>query len=219
VLEITLTVIAAIAAVLGYFIERARYFRDIEPDLELSPHGLSLEEMHTTLQESWGFYIYIAVENKSDNPAYDLEYGVNLSIFPQRGRANVMISKHTDMVPGVHERTIRAHRKTVIPIWVGWNNIKNREYFDQILPITVPAPIDQAGFEAHITIIYDAPEKNGLTMLLLTPFRFKKTYTREIRYGFGVIPNQSQPSQYDPYLWHFPNNSLESQSAQVLPPP
>ena len=60
------TGILALAAILAYLVQRARYLREIEPDLELKwPDGIRVTEMSTTLKESWAFYIDVEVENRS----------------------------------------------------------------------------------------------------------------------------------------------------------
>lgn len=76
-------IVLAVAATLAFLIQRARYLREIEPDLELSwPTNIRISQLSHSLKQFWAFYIDIEVENKSRNHAYNLIYEVELSIFP-----------------------------------------------------------------------------------------------------------------------------------------
>jgi len=93
------TTILAIAAVLAYLIQRARYLREIEPDLDLEwPTSIRVGELGSTLQESWAFYIDIEVENVSKNHAEDLRYDLDLHIFPDRTKSTAIRGKFMNFI-------------------------------------------------------------------------------------------------------------------------
>ena len=87
-------IVVIVAAVLVYLIQRAKYLRDIEPDLELKWTGkIRIVKMSPNLAEFWAYYIDVQVENVSKNRANDMQFNVDLGLFPERGLPDYMQSE------------------------------------------------------------------------------------------------------------------------------
>ena len=180
IFSIITTGILAIAAILAYLVQRARYLREIEPDLELKwPERIRVVRMGSELREGFSFYIDIELENRSRNHAYGLVYEVDLSIFPERGKPSFIEAKIHDLLK-YHQSEILAERKDIIPIYIGTNIELNQ--WDRLIDWDKEIIINKAGFQANVSIKYFS--KRELLLWLLIPWEFGRL--KCIRTIFGA---------------------------------
>ena len=57
IISIITTTVLAVAAIFIFLVERARYLREIEPDVELKwPENIQVSQMSQSLKEFWAIY-------------------------------------------------------------------------------------------------------------------------------------------------------------------
>jgi len=202
---VTATIIG-LAAFLAFLIQRARYLREIEPDLEVEWLGnLRISQMSKTLDKPWSLYIDVQLENKSRNHAHDLRCKVELTVFPVRGRSQAIPSKFYQF-PRLHEDELMAERTMVIPVYIGWNYALDLTKTVQSLPNHVI--VENAGFHALVIIEYST--RRELILFLLVPWSFGRLkYRRKTsRKGWGFIVDNSLSPPFAERSWTFPEQSL-----------
>jgi len=194
------TTILAIAAVLAYLIQRARYLREIEPDLDLEwPTSIRVGELGSTLQESWAFYIDIEVENVSKNHVEDLRYDLDLHIFPDRTKSKAIRGKFIDLYR-FQRPEILAGRKYTISVYASPGLSKGlQKHLDSW---GSPINVADVGFIAVVTMSYFSKQE------LLLWFLWKRgrvEYTRKI-YGMWRFQFNEKAQSYDSTPWYFENH-------------
>ncbi len=201
------TGILALAASLAYLVQRARYLREIEPDLKLKwPNRIRVIEMSTTLKEFWAFYIDIEVENVSRNHAEDLRYEVDLQIFPQRGKARFLREKIHDAVR-IHPTDVLAGRKIIIPVYSGSNVARDLQ--EQLDSWDGSMNVGGTGFMTTVIISYSS--KRELLLWFLIPWKLGRVkYTREISGSWGFQVDEKVIHPHISLPWQFPKKSLGS---------
>jgi len=197
------TGILAVAAMLAYLVQRARYLREGEPDLELEwPDSIRVVEMSPTLKNFWALYIDIEVKNKSKNHAEDLRYEVELKIFPQRGKPSFLSEKINGILQ-MHPAEVLAGRKITIPVYHGSNVAINLQ--KQLNSWDGSMNVKEAGFMATVTISYFS-KRELLLWFLGKPGRIK--YTRQISRNWGFQVDEKTKFPHITLPWQFPNKSL-----------
>jgi hypothetical protein len=196
------TGILAIAAILAYLVQRARYLREIEPDLELKcSDRIRVEKMSRTLKEFWAFSIDVEIDNRSKNHAEGLQYKVDLQISPHRGEPPPVllgdkIPEYISSIP-IHPDKVLARRRIVVPVYIGSNFApdlqKRLNLWDGSLSV------EEVGFEATITISYFSKRELILFFLLIP--RCKVKYTREIFMSWMVQIDEKNRSLYVSQPW------------------
>jgi hypothetical protein len=191
------TVIFALAAILTYLVQRARYLREIEPDLDFEwPTSIRVGALGSTLQESWRFYIDIEVENVSKNHAEDLRYEVSLNIFPNHAKSNHIRGNICDKLR-LHPHDILAGRKDTIPVYASSNLATDLQKY--LNSWDSPVNVTEVGFIAIVTMSYFSRRE------LLLWFLFKRgrvRYTREISGMWRFLFNEKTKS-YVSTPWDF----------------
>ena len=171
------------AAILAFLIQRARYLREIEPDLRLElphPYDIRISEIGHTLKDRWSFYIYVKVNNRSIiNHAYDVKYKAKLMIFPQRGQSTfipVDSIERWSLTPS--KSILLAEGHTEIPIYIDPNRaINNRIGREEILNWPGNLEVINIGIHATVTIEYSTSRQ--FILFVLEPWGFgKKKYSR-----------------------------------------
>lgn len=202
VFSLIITGILAIAAMLAYLVQRARYLREIEPDLELKwPDGIRVARMGSELREGFAFYIDIEVENRSRNHAEDLRYEVDLRLFPNRDKPQ-FIAVRIHKFLGLHPDEILAGRKAIIPIYVG-TNIELSQW-DKLIDWGNEIVINKVGFTADIRISYSS--KHELLLWFLIPWKFGRLKCiREILGAWSFEINKKVEPPYVTRYWEHPS--------------
>lgn len=211
--SIVASIVLPIAAILAFLVQRARYLREIEPDLELHwPETIRIAEISSTYNDFWGFYIDLEIENLSQNHSYDIDYHVDLTIFLKRNKPAIIQTRCSSIIRP-YNTCLLASRKMVIPVYCGSNNAedlqKKLKRYDQVF-------IKDSGIESTVTIKYTSQRE----LLLYTMLPFwdwgKKKYTRKItRYwGFRCQTNTGIP--YSSANWQFPNEALEREPGAMI---
>jgi hypothetical protein len=205
IISIITTGILVFAAILTYLIQRARYLREIEPDLELKWLNCFRNiRLGSTFNEMWSFYVDIEVENLSGNHARDLEYEVKLDIFPHMGKPQIC---RCQMYKGsvAHTQELLAKRKTIIPVYIGKNFVKKYMYFENL----TGAKTLEAGF--HATIIFSYFSKRELNLGCLVPWRFgKPKYYRKI-FAQWYFDIDEMTQSINAHWWEHPIYSKQAQ--------
>ena len=191
------TSVLAIAAFLAYLVQRARYLREIEPDLDLEwPDSIRVGGLGNTLREPWSFYIDIKVENISKNHAENIRYNVNLNIFPNHVKSKIIRGKIYDKLR-LHPEDILAGRKGTIPVYASSHLAgdlqKNIESCDS------PVNVADVGFMAIVTVSYFS-RRETLLWFLFKLGRVK--YAREISGMWRFLFNEKTKS-YVSTPWDF----------------
>ena len=200
--------VLALAALFAYFIQRARYLRETEPDLELTwPNSVRVGQMSHTLKEFWSLHIDVEAENKSKNHAEDLRWEVEVTIFPERGRSYGLVTKYSDILR-LHPPKLLAGRRCVIPVYIGWNYAQ--DLYDQLQSRPGSLEVVDAGFHATVTVNYFT--KREFLMFVLCPWnRGREKYKRSIEGWWGFLIDQNVSPPYVSRPWEFPKESLHTQ--------
>ncbi len=203
IVTIVTTSILALAAILTYLVQRARYLIEIEPNLELSlPSEIRIDKFGETLQDSWDFFIDIIVKNHSKCHAYDIRYEVKLYISPIRGRPDVIILKIRDLVPpATHPTELLGEQEKIIPIYCGDNATQDLKYeLDRYIDIP---KTELLGFEAIVKLTYYS--RRELVLFSLIPIwnwgRVK--YIRKIEHRWKLERNPINSSKFVAVPWKF----------------
>ena len=204
------TSILALAAILAYIVQRARYLREIEPDLELKwPDSIRVVRMSPDLKEGFAFYIDIKIENLSKNHAQDLKCEVDFKIFPHREKPQVISGKIRPPLLLLSPE-ILAERVTSIPIYIGTNIAT--ELWDPLDSWNSKIDSRKAGFTAEININYFG--KRELLLWFLVPWKFGRVkYTRSIFGAWWVeFDARSKPPHKTRYWEHpsLPRETIQS---------
>lgn len=201
-------IVLALAALLAYLIQRARYLKETEPDLELIwPENIRLSQMQHTLKNFWSLYIDLEVVNQSKNHADDLQWEAELDIFPQRGGSTCLRAKYIDTLR-LHQKELLAGRRIMIPVYVGWNLY--RGLYEQLQSWPGSLEVENAGFEASITLKYFT-KRELLMWTLMPPWNCgRKQYKRKIKGSWGFIIDRNIEPPYIPKPWQFPEESLRT---------
>jgi len=193
------TGVLAIAAILAYLVQRARYLREIEPDLDLEwPNGIRVGQLGHTLREPWSFYIDIKVENVSKNHAEDVRCYLNLYIFPEHVKSEIIRGKIR--VPRFERHDILAGRESTMTVYVGSRIAEGLQ--KEINSWDGPVNVADAGFIAVVNVTYFSRQE------LLLWFLFKRgrvEYNRKISEMWRFQFNKKTKS-YDSMLWYFENH-------------
>jgi len=199
-------VVLAIAAIFAFLLQRARYLREIEPDLELTwAKRIRVEKMVSFLTEFWAYYIDVNVENKSKNHAQDMLFSVELWVFPERGKPTILQDKFP-LIPRLFNPELMAGRASVIPIYVGLNY--TRGLYDQLEAWCEPISFDVSGFHTIINLEYYSNRE--LLLFFLIPWGFgRKKFKRRISldYGFEAI-KEGKKTLYVAKKWEHPTGLL-----------
>jgi len=206
IISIITTTVLAVAAVFVFLVERARYLREIEPDIELKwPENIQVSQMSQSLKEFWAIYINVEVKNSPKNQVEELDYQVELGIFPQRGKASYINVQFPDFLR-THPASILAGRSVVVPVYIGWNLAPG--LYEHLQAEIGPLNVTNAGFKASITFSYFS--RRELILWLLVPWRFGRVkYERTISGWWGFEFNKDVAPYYFSKSWQFPNESLE----------
>ena len=183
VLNIVTTSILAIAFILTYLVQRARYLKEIEPDLVLKPdiNRISVKKLERTLKQFWNLYIDIDVTNITTKHAEQLKYDVVLTIWPDRGKPDVIISSFQERIYQ-HERNVLPNRNMIVPIYVGWNLIPGLQ--KKIESSNDNLETEKVGMEAEITISYKSKSELLLYFLLPPWYCGRTRYQRKVEIGW-----------------------------------
>lgn len=209
VFTITTGIVLASAALFAYLIQRARYLREFEPDLELTwPEVIQIIEMPHSLKEFWAVSIDLGVHNISNNPATGLRWQCELEIFPERGRASYIETTFSNYLP-ISPSEILPGREIVVPVYIGWNLAKG--LYEKLHSWEEPIETEKAGFRVSITIeYYSRPE---ILMFIIWPFGLgRKKYQRDIEGWWGFthgVPTRSGKPRFVSLPWRFPEESLQ----------
>ena len=206
IISIITTTVLAVAAIFVFLVERARYLREIEPDIELKwPENIQVSQMSQSLKEFWAIYINVEVKNISKNHAEDLDYQVELGIFPQRGKASYINTQFPNRVR-THPAAILAGRSVAVPVYIGWNLIPG--LYERLQAETSPLNVTNAGFKASITFSYFS--RRELILWLLVPWKLGRVkYKRTILGWWGFESNKDEAPYYFSKSWQFPKELLE----------
>jgi len=195
----TTAIVILVAAVVLFVIQRARYLREIEPDLELtSADRIRVDTMSSTVDQSWAYYIYVNVKNVSKNRATDMLFKVVLWIFPERGGARFLEIKYP-LFPGFHQTELRPERTMEVPVYVGPNYATGLK--EELERWGRPVSHNRCGFYTRILLEYYSNRE--LLLLLLAPWSGGRIrYKREIdlRYAFEPLERDGR-TQYVPRRW------------------
>ena len=199
-------VVLALAAIFAFLLQRARYLREIEPDIELTwAKRIRVEEMASSLKECWAYYIDVNVENKSRNHAKDMLFSIELWVFPERGRPRVLQDKFP-LIPRLHDSELMAGRTIDIPIYVGLNY--TRKLYNQLEDWGKSIGFDVCGFHTIIHLEYYSNRE--LLLFFLIPWRFgRKKLKRSVslEYGFAAI-QKGDKTVYVARKWEFTGITL-----------
>lgn len=206
VLNTIIGIVLATAALLAYLIQRARYLKENEPDLELIwPEKIRPNQMQPTLKNFWSLYIDLEVVNRSANHACDLRWEIKLDIFPRRGGSRFFGAKYTDTLR-LHPKELLAGRRVVIPVYVGWNLYPG--LYEQLQAWPDSIEVEDAGFQASITLKYFT-RRELLMFAPMPPWNWgRKQYKREVQGSWGFVTNQDTDPPYVSQPWRFPEESL-----------
>jgi hypothetical protein len=200
IFNIITTGILAVAAILAYLVQRARYLREIEPDLDLIwPTAVRISNFGATLRDFWAFFIDLNVKNCSKNHAINIRYEVELWIFPDRSRPDVIDLRIRDWVP-IHPTEILAGRNEVISVYCGSNYAldlgKQMERFEYV-PRT-----EYLGFHATIKLSYYS-RRELILCILLPPWSCGRVkYLRKISQRWRL--EKSGKGTFVAVPWKFP---------------
>jgi len=190
------TTILAIAAILAYLVQRARYLREIEPDLDLVwPASIRVGKLGPTLQESWRFYIDIKVENVSKNHAEDLIYDLELRIFPDRTKPETIRGKFVDLYR-FQRHEILAGRTYTIDVYASPGLSKGLQ--KGLDSRSSPVNVAEAGFAAIVTMSYFSRREMLLWFLWK---RGRVKYTRQIS-GMWRFQFDEKTQSYESTPWY-----------------
>ncbi|MGD0354899.1 MAG: hypothetical protein ABSB31_05605 [Dehalococcoidia bacterium] len=196
-----------------YFIQRSRYLKEIEPDLDLIwPEKIRIGDLKPSLKDFGHFYIDICILNRSTNHAYDLSHTVDLTIIPQRNRSDAIESKHIELIH-VSPKVLLAGRSDIVPIYIGVNSFKydrsfKNHFFNRLQSLPADLRIENAGFMATITFEYFT--KRDAVLVLLNPFGGNRIkYHRSIYSRWGFCPDTSASPPYTSRKWTIPNLNLD----------
>ena len=190
------TTILAIAAILAYLVQRARYLREIEPDLDLEwPTSIKVGKLGSTLKEPWSFFIDIEVENISKNHAEDLRYDLNLYIFPDHTKSKSIRGKFLDLYR-FQRHEILAGRKYPILVYASPGLSKGLQ--EKIDSWGSPINVEDVGFIAVVTMSYFSRQE---LLLWFLGKRGRVEYTREIS-GMWRFKFNEKTKSYDSTPWY-----------------
>jgi len=205
-------IIVAHAAILAYLLQRARYLREIEPDVELTwTNRFEGIQFKQSLDNFWCFYIPVKVENKSKNHAKDLTFNVELLVFPRRERPNFVKPKY---YPLNFNRNLYARRTEEELVYIGLNFVP--DLVDELQPWSSSLDIENAGFDVTIKLEYFS-NRELLLFLVQPPWHFGiERYKRELRlrFYFDKISKKGKIS-YLPIIWSHPEENLPITKAVV----
>jgi hypothetical protein len=195
----SIEIIILVAAILIFLIQRARYLREIEPDLELAwANKITVDKMSQDVDKFWDYYIHVDVKNVSNNRANDMLFKVALKLFPERGRPRFLESKYP-LIPGLHETQLRPQRTMQVPIYVGLNY--TRGLSEELGKWGKPVTFDACGFHAGIVLEYYS--NRDFLLFILVPWSFGRIkYKREIylEYAFEALQKDGK-STYVARKW------------------
>lgn len=205
-------IILTIASVLTYFIQRSRYLKEIEPDLDLRwPEKIRIGNLSPRLKDFGHFYIDVYIANRSLNHAYNLSYIVDLTILPQRGKSQAFQSRHIEVVH-YSPKELLAGRSAIVPVYIGINSVKydmelKNYFYDWLQSLPANLRIEDAGFMATITFEYFT--KHDTALLFLNPFRGNRIkHYRSIEDRWGFHPDTAFSPPYTSKRWTFPDVDL-----------
>jgi len=199
-ISITTTAILAVAAIFAFLIQRARYLREIEPDLELKwPENIRVSQMNQSLKEFWAIYIDVEVKNISKNHAENLVYEVDLVIFPRRGKASCIENQFVDRLR-TSPPTLLAGRTVTVPVYIGWNLIPG--LYEQLHSKNDSLDVRNAGFQTTVTISYSS--RREAILWLLVPWKLGRVrYKRTVTGSWGFIFKEDVSPYYFSKRWQF----------------
>lgn len=201
------TVVFALAAILTYLVQRARYLREIEPDLDLGTASIKVGKLGPTLKESWSFFIDIEVENVSKNHAEDLRYDLELLIFPDRKKPETIRGKFVDLHRfQLHE--ILAGRTYPVLVYASPGLSKGLQ--EKIDSLGSPVNVAEAGFAAIVTMSYFSRRE---TLLWFLWKRGRVEYTRQVSEMWRFKFNKRTKS-YESTPWYA--EDMESNIAKAV---
>ena len=191
-LEIFTAIILALAAIFAYLIQRARYIREIEPDLRLT-RIVAIEEYNgvKNIQDPWFFNIDIEVENQSNNHACELTYNTLIQIHLFEG----------DIVIGLPfpdylawDEEILARRKITVPIHMELNKAKFASELNEQPELALS---DIERYFARIRVKYYT--KSELVLFFIAPLRRRLRYERDFYINWKFSTSTGNPP-YDPHI-------------------
>lgn len=179
VLSIITTSILAIAFLLTYMVQRARYLKEIEPDLVLktSARKIRVNEIKGNLKQFWNLYIDIDVTNITKKHAEELKYRVDLTIHPDRKKAKIIKSTIPELVYE-HPRNLLPERRILVPVYIGWNVAQ--DLYKKIKSSKDDFETEKVGMEADITICYKSEHELLLHFLLPIWYQGRARYERKV---------------------------------------
>jgi hypothetical protein len=198
-------IILTIAAILAYLLQRARYLREIEPDLEITwLNRIDEIEVETTLDQRWSMYIPLQVVNKSENHAQDIMSYVDLKLFPDRRKPQYI---HPKYFPWPHGSQLLAGRSKEILVYVGSNFAP--DLYDELRKESELINIEQVGFFTTISIEYYS-SREFLLFLMLPPWNLgRKKYKRDIILRYYLDKEiKNDKALYSPRVWKYPEEQL-----------
>jgi len=213
-LEILIAVVVAGAAILAFLVQRARYLREIEPDLEL----ISNEEVSVP-DEEWRMVTRLRMRNTStSNHAENINLEVEFGVYPSRKDAFVasVYPEPYDCIRGSSRPNVvtppdklLAGREVGLSVLFYFPSCKSQQL--------ASLNLEDAGFWARISVEYwSKPEfLLGLTCFwkLLNPSILRhprkwgrEKYSRSVQryWGFEPDPDPKEPYVYKPWMFPFP---------------
>lgn len=183
VLGIISTSILAVAVVLTYLVQRARYLKEIEPDLVLTTNTgrIRVKEINETLKKSLILYIDIDVKNVTTKHVEQLKYNGRLTIWNERGKPYIITTSFKERVYQ-HQRNLLPNRNMLVPVYIGWNLIPG--LLKKIKSSNGNFETEKIGMEAEITISYKSKGELLLYFLLPIWYRGRARYMRTVTIGW-----------------------------------
>jgi hypothetical protein len=195
----SIEIVILVALVLVFLIQRAKYLRQIDPDLELTWAGrIRVHTMSSSVDQFWAYYIHLGVKNVSRNRATDMLFKVVLWIFPERGGSRFLEIKYP-LFPGFHQTELRPERTMEVPIYVGSNYARGLD--EELEKWGRPVTHNRCGFYTRILLEYYSNRE--FLLFLLVPWSWGRIrYKREIdlRYAFEPLERDGE-SRYVARKW------------------
>ena len=221
VLDITVSVVVALGVILAFVVQRARYLREIEPDLEVTWNNevflITEEDTLETLKQEWGIATEVHIENRSNrNHADNLELKVDLGIYPRRSSSPAIVATYPHPYH-IRPSALLAGRSADHPIF--FNAFSEPGLQETMRSYAEGFRVEDAGFWARITVEYCtkfegllfvlSPWKLSYSQLFLWRWRFEREkYTRSIAQFWGYTYDEPLKPPYSYRKWNFPLSSL-----------
>ena len=217
VLGITASIVVALGAILAFVVQRARYLREIEQDLEVTwNHEVFLiteEDTLETLKQEWGIATEVHIENRSNrNHAENLQLKVDLGIYPSRSSSPTIVATYPHPYH-IRPSVLLVGRCVDLPIV--FNAFSAPDLHETLRSSGEGLRVEDAGFWARITVEYCT--KFEVLLLVISPWkRGRENYARSTTRFWGYAYDEPLKPPYSYRKWNFPLPSLEGKEGPRL---